>query len=149
MTLDAEFKPLPVAEVRRLLGKYRGKKNGGGAPRDDWANQITLVDVARECHTTRYRLYSVLDGTPTDAEIGPAVMRRLSRFLLRCEAGLIEKKDGKLRFHAEPTKPPETVHRLTFRDNGRPVVRIGMPHPMATNFPSFFAVDPLNKKANT
>lgn len=146
-SLGKEFSVLPRAEIARLLGKYRIRKEDGG--RGSKPNNITLMDIARECHTTRYRLYSILDGTPMDKdhELGDTVLRRVSRFLMRCEAGLIEKKAGKMIFHPEPTKPPETVHRLLFYDNGRPVVRIGLPHPTATNFPRFFAADPLNNRS--
>ena len=115
---EDQFQILPIEEIRRLLPKYRLKVGRTGNE-----NKIGMWDISREVRVNRTKLRSIMNNTKMTKGhrydgVGPILLRRLSQFLIRAECGMIEKIDGKIVYHSEPTRPMPIVHKVSLGING-------------------------------
>jgi hypothetical protein len=106
---------LPLSEIRRLLAKCRDHDQPkGSSGRFVSPEGFTVADVARECNIPcRSRLYRLMRGD-SDCSLGPVLLRRISRFLLKVEHGLAIKRCGSVVYLTEEERDAEatTMNRL-------------------------------------
>ena len=110
-----DYPILPMHEIRRMLLQYRRHKKDCCFAKA--ANIITILDISREAIVHRMVLMRIMDGKdPIDAKMhlrfGEKIQRRLSRWLIKAECGMIIKKDGVVSYLSEPTKPMPVVRRV-------------------------------------
>jgi hypothetical protein len=140
---------LPLADIRRMLSKCRGheqaKGNNGQFLAPEW---ITVSDVAFECNVPcRSKLHRLIRGD-ADCDLRDVPLRRLSRFLLRVEHGLVVKRSGKVvhltedqrdaeaaAMHRPPKRPDHRGHLEWIR--GVPRLVLDPPPPIPRSMPKF------------
>ena len=116
-----EFDPLPMEEIGRLLRAYKHKLVGG--KHDRWANIMTMTDVERETKIHHLALVAMADNRPLPkikdvAFFGRKRKQKLSRWLVKAACGMIVKRDGKVVYLDEPTKPMPIVRRVNLGVSG-------------------------------
>lgn len=113
-----------------------------------FSDTLTIIDIARACRMKWTILQAIMrdDHRPDKWQnrtlfAGPH--RRLSRFMLKLEAGMIEKKGGELIYHEQPTKPMPALRRFVLGSDGPKVLlsrQLEAPRVMP-RFSSVFASD--------
>ena len=100
-----------------MLRQYRRPKKLITYP-----NGITLNDITKLTKVHRTQVRAIMDNKlpppKCKCTFGKTLRRRLSRFLIRAECGMIEKKDGVFIYHTEPTKPMPVVRRVSLGVDG-------------------------------
>jgi hypothetical protein len=134
-----EFDPLPMDEIGRLLRQFRTGRKGGSMKR--YSNVITIADIERETKLHHTALQCIMENRPLPQNkdtkyFGRKRRQKLSRWLLKASCGMIVKRDGKIVYLEEPTKPMPVVRRVSLGLGG-PTLTTGTQHETPRLMPRF------------
>jgi len=140
---DDQFQLIPVDDLRRMLAECVGTKLKLSP------DKISAYDIHKECRVHRTHLRYIINNKSDNTvwgktKLGPKLHRRLSTFMIRVQCGMIEKVDGKIIYHKEPTKPMPIVRKVALGLDG-PKLLIGrqMDKPrLMPDFKDIFRVKP-------
>jgi hypothetical protein len=111
---DNQFQLIPAEDLRRMLAEFVGTKLKLSP------NKISAFDIHKECRVERTHLRHIINNTvdKKNRKLGPKLHRRLSTFMIRVQCGMIEKVDGVIIYHKEPTKPMPIVRKVALGLDG-------------------------------
>lgn len=138
-----DYDPLSMEEMGRLLRPYSRLPRGTGfGPK--YPNQIAMLDVERETKIHHLALLAIAENKPLpkihDVKyFGRKRRQKLSRWLVKAACGMIVKRDGKILYLDEPTKPMPVVRRVTLGLNG-PTLTKGEQMAKPEKMPNFLDV---------
>lgn len=120
-----DFDPLPMEEIGRMLRAYRSPNKGG--QHDRYHDKITMNDVEKEVRIHHLALVAMSEGRPLPkikdvSYFGRKRKQKLSRWLVKAACGMIVKREGKIIYLQEPTKPMPIVRRVAIGGLSGPVL---------------------------
>jgi hypothetical protein len=145
---DDDFKLLSRDEMRIILNKMYTPWEKHVPPSIDlqfYRNKMTINDVFLLTKVYRMCLLDIVHGRPNvqdkhrQRKLSHKKHVILSRFLLKCECGMIKKVDGKIIYSDTPTKPIPLIRKIVMSAAG-PTVRTFEQKQAPTAMPKFMEI---------
>jgi hypothetical protein len=112
-----EYPLIPIEEIAAIVKKYKLKRG-----RYSGKNAIGILDIARETKVRKLFFFCIMKGVmpPKHWNIcfGKVRHRRVSRFLVKLESGMVKKENYKIIYLDEPTRPMTPIRKVSLGLNG-------------------------------